>query len=110
MNSSPPTTAEIARPASPMHLENHASNPQAKLEIQRGSVVDGTPQDEEPKASLPMKPRKKSAKSQNARAGSAEPPVQADVNGEPAYRLSRVQKIVKMSEIYDLERTRNVAD
>jgi hypothetical protein len=82
-----------------MHLENHASNPQAKLEIQRGSMVDGTPQDEEPKASLPMKPRKKSAKSQNARAGSAGPPVQADVNGEPAYPLYRVQKIVKMSEL-----------
>jgi hypothetical protein len=110
MNSLSSSAAEIPRPASPMQLENQASNPQAKLEISSHSMVDGTPQDEEPKASLSKKPRKKLAKSQNARAGSAGPPVQADANGEPVYRLSRVQKIVKMSELCGQELTRNTAD
>jgi len=68
-------------------------------------MADGSPKDIESKALLAKKPRKKTAKSRNARAGSAGPPVEAVVDGEPAYRLSRVQKIVKTSGLCDQART-----
>lgn len=80
-----------------MQLENDDPKSSGPMETSSGSIVDPTRVDMEPAAPGPKKARKKSGKSRNARPDSAGLNVPVDVDGEPAYRLSRVQKIVKMS-------------